>query len=78
MSNDSLEEEILAICRRILNDESVTLTDSFRELSTWDSLSLAELMVAIEMEFSVELSVDEMRSISKPSDIVTIVVNRVA
>ncbi len=55
-----------------IDEDSISEDTSFEEIGA-DELDLAELVLAVEGEFEIELSDDEVNSISTVSDMVDIV-----
>ena len=70
MSRHPLLERLQPIFRDIL-DPNLVLTDDLdaSRVSQWDSLNHISLVVAIESEFGVEISVEELATLRNIGDI---------
>ncbi len=55
-----------------VDEDSISEDTTFEELGA-DELDIAELVMAVEGEFEIELSEDEVNSISKVADLTDIV-----
>lgn len=70
-TSDRLTDLIVEVLR--IPREDVVDTLDMEETSTWDSLSHMQLIAAIEDEFGIELTADEivaMRSVAQIKDVV--------
>lgn len=57
--------------------ESITLETSFEEDLGADSLDIAELVMALEEEFDIEIGDDDLASVSTVGDVVSYIASRV-
>jgi acyl carrier protein len=55
-----------------VDEDSITEDTTFEELGA-DELDIAELVMAVEGEFEIELSEDEVNSITKVADLTQII-----
>lgn len=60
------------ICREVLEDDSLTLTLDQRlsQIRGWDSVAMVQFVLAVEAEFSVRFTTDEVAGFRAVSDIV--------
>lgn len=71
---DSTSEQLTAIVADVLRVPRAEITDSLdmQDTGTWDSLSHMQLIAALEEEFGIELTADEivsMRSVGQIKDV---------
>jgi acyl carrier protein len=61
-AEDNVEQELKKILSAILEvkEEDIDDTSSMENIETWDSLKHLELMQAIEEQFDIVLSIDEV------------------
>ena len=73
MSREAVMARLGPIFREIL-DPDLTITEDLdaSKVSQWDSLNHISLVVAIESEFGVELTVSELATIKNVGDMVTV------
>jgi len=68
--------------RRVVADvlglpfDQVTLTTSNSTVKNWDSVNMVNLLMAVESEFSVELSIDDAARLLSVSDILEVLRSR--
>ena len=67
-----MEEKILEILRRILEDSSLDKTCSMENCENWDSLHQLNVCFELECEFGVMFEPEEMAEIKSFDDIVTV------
>lgn len=62
MNREDILLEVQSIFRRVLNDESVALTDETvaDDVEGWDSLTHVQLISEIEKSFDIKFSLREM------------------
>ena len=58
------EEKVIAIVSNTLNGNSIDLQSSQENTSEWDSLAYLSVLCAIEEEFSIEISQENINSFS--------------
>ena len=54
----------------ILEVDTVTDTDVLKDFDTWDSLTSLSIIVAIESEYNVNLSAEELNSVGTIGELV--------
>jgi acyl carrier protein len=59
----ALESEVIAICRAVLDDPSITIESTSATAANWDSLGHMQLIAALEAHYAVELDVLEMAEV---------------
>ena len=59
-------EKLKKVLKEIFNEEYTKIKpgSDFKELSSWDSLKYVTLVVAIQSEFEVELSMEQIQLLS--------------
>ena len=67
-----MEEKILEILRRVLEDGSLDNTCSMQNCETWDSLHQLNVCFELEGEFGVMFEPEEMAEMASFDDIVTV------
>lgn len=75
--NDASSTRLIALISEILRVPQSEIFDSLdmEETSTWDSLSHMQLIAAVEDEFNIELTADDivaMRSVGQIKDVLRI------
>lgn len=70
-----LEERVRTIMSKVFNVPSSEITDasSNETIERWDSLGHMNLCLALEEEFGIELDGDNVASMTKYPDVVTVV-----
>lgn len=73
-----MKEKIDAIVKEILQISNYNIENVNRESnSNWDSLKHLEIMMALEEEFEIRLSVAEVTNINSVSDLYTCIARKV-
>lgn len=67
-----MEEKILEILRRVLEDSSLDKTCSMENCEMWDSLRQLNVCFELEGEFGVMFEPEEMAEMKSFDDIVTV------
>lgn len=80
MNKDEIMQKLQDIFRDIFcNDELIiSKTTDASEIAEWDSLTHINLFAAIQADFSITFSIDEIMSIKNVSDIVNSVAAKLA
>lgn len=62
MTKEQIYEKLTAIFREVFDDEGLVLEDATGQddIADWDSLMHINLVFAIEQEFSIKFSMDEV------------------
>jgi len=65
------------VCRDTFDDEELRITPETTpdDVEGWDSVAQVELVMAVEAEFDVSLSLDEVASIASIGDILKVLAN---
>jgi acyl carrier protein len=60
----SVEERMLSVFREVLDDDELVVTDNTTaaEIEAWDSLAHINLMYALESEFEIQFSDEQLTS----------------
>jgi len=72
MSKAEIYEKINIVFRDIFDDENITVDETTvaNDIEEWDSLQHISLIAAIEEEFEVKFSMDEMLEMHSVADMV--------
>lgn len=71
MANNEIEARLNAVLSSVLNlDVGVVKEPSRKSLPAWDSLKHVEIMFAVEDEFSVQFSEEELNALDSAQKIV--------
>ncbi|EQB91575.1 hypothetical protein C874_10275 [Elizabethkingia anophelis 502] len=75
MTREDLFKEIQEIFRDIFDDETLDITDSTNssDIEEWDSLNHVSLIVAIEKEFGVKFSFEELATLKNVGTMVDLI-----
>jgi len=71
-----MEEQILAVLKRVFKDESIDTTCSQQTCKAWDSMNQLNLVVELEMEFGISLEPEEIAKMVCYQDVERIVTNK--
>ncbi|MBQ6534464.1 MAG: acyl carrier protein [Opitutales bacterium] len=68
---DEKLEKIQAIFRDVLDDESLSITESFsqKDCEDWDSVAMVQIILALEAQFGIKFTTAEVAGIHAVSDI---------
>lgn len=68
---DEKLEKIQAIFRDVLDDESLSITESFsqKDCEDWDSVAMVQIILALEAQFGIKFTTAEVAGIHSVSDI---------
>jgi len=72
-----MEEQILAVLKRVFKDESIDTTCSQLTCKAWDSMNQLNLVVELEMEFGISLEPEEIGKMTSYENIVRIVKSKI-
>ena len=61
-----MQENIIAIICEITKKDRQTLLDNFDHSDIWDSLMRVEVMFALEEEFEIQFTQDELKELTTP------------
>ena len=78
MQPEGLEDRTRRVVADVLGlpFDQVTLTTSNSTVKNWDSVNMVNLLMAVESEFSVELSIDDAARLLSVSDILEVLRSR--
>ena len=64
-------QKLQEIFRDVIDDESLVLTESYstHDNDDWDSVAMVQILLAVEAEFGVKFSTDEVANIKSVNDI---------
>ena len=64
-------QKLQEIFRDVIDDESLVLTESYstQDNDDWDSVAMIQILLAIEAEFGVKFTTDEVANIKSVADI---------
>lgn len=64
-------QKLQEIFRDVIDDESLVLTESYSTQNNddWDSVAMIQILLAIEAEFGVKFTTDEVANIKSVADI---------
>lgn len=70
---------IQRVFREVLEDDSLAITtqDSPRTLPAWDSFAHVKLMIGLEDEFGVKLSMDEAEQLKDVASILNVIESKI-
>ena len=78
MIRESILGRLTTIIREVFDDDSIIVTDATTsdDVEEWDSFGHLNLLVAIEGEFGIKFTVEEVISIQNVGDIANILLSR--
>ncbi len=64
-------QKLQEIFRDVIDDESLELTESYstQDNDDWDSVAMVQILLAVEAEFGVKFTTDEVANIKSVADI---------
>lgn len=79
MGSDTVLGALQAIFRDVFDDESLVIARKTcaDDIEEWDSLAQINLIVAIEKEFKVKFSLDELANLNDVGDMVDLIMTKV-
>lgn len=75
MVREEVYERLNEVFRDVFDDESITVNDNTtaNDIEDWDSLEHINLIVAIEKEFDLKFSINEVNNFKCVGDVVNII-----
>jgi len=75
----NVETKLLKVISEQFNEDvaDIQLTDGPGDLDAWDSIGQLQLIVKVEKEFNIKLSVDDVVSIDDISDMISLIENKI-
>jgi acyl carrier protein len=70
-----LLDDIAAIFKELLNDDSLVITPAFsrEDTSAWDSMAHLNIIFALEMKFGIRFGVADVEAMRSVADIIRLV-----
>jgi len=80
MTTEEIKTRLTTIFRDIFDNNSIVLSreTTARDIEDWDSLAQISLLVAIENEFNIKLSLDEVKSLRNVGDMLDVIWSKVS
>ena len=75
MKYSKTEEDVISIVSKILNVKNIDLQSSQENTSEWDSLAYLSVLSAVEEEFVIEISQENINSFSSVQKILNEIKN---
>lgn len=78
MTRENILKKLEEIFREVLDDEEIQLSEKtvLRDINNWDSLQNIHILVAIEEEFGVRVSVEKAASLEMIDQIIDVILWR--
>ena len=79
MTNEEIFKQLTEIFRDIFDNNSLNINreTTAADVEDWDSLAQISLLVAIEKEFKIRLSLDEVKSLKNVGDMLDVIKNKI-
>jgi len=73
--NDDLWQELTAVFREVLDNDSLTLTEATtaKDVAGWDSINHVLIVVAVEKKFGVKLTAGEIQRLQNVGELAALV-----
>lgn len=80
MTKEEILNELQPIFQDVLDDEDIVITNesNAEQIEEWDSLSHIRLIVAIEKQFNIKFSFDELQGLKNVGDMIELIYSNVA
>lgn len=80
MTNEQILSQLQIIFRDVFDEDDLEITrqSSAVDIEDWDSLAQINLLTAIEKEFSLKFSLNELVTLNDVGDMVDLVASKVA
>lgn len=80
MTREQVYTELNGIFQNVFDDESITVNDetTANDIEDWDSLENINLVVAVEKQFKIKLTMDEVNGMTNVGAMVDIILRRTA
>ena len=80
MTNEEIKTKLTAIFRDVFDNNSIVLSreTTAADIEDWDSLAQISLLVAIEQEFKIKLSLEEVKSLRNVGDMLDVIQRKVS
>lgn len=79
MTREAIFEKLTEVFRDVFDDEEIVLEESTNamDIEEWDSLAQISLIVAIEQEFSIKFTMQEVTEMKNVGEMVSVLLERV-
>lgn len=80
MTREQVYRELNGVFQDVFDDESITVNDetTANDIEDWDSLEHINLVVAIEKQFGIKLTMDEVNGMMNVGAMVDVILRRAA
>ena len=80
MTREQVYRELNGVFQDVFDDESITVNDetTANDIEDWDSLEHINLVVAIEKQFGIKLTMDEVNGMMNVGAMVDVILRRTA
>ncbi len=80
MTHDEIASKVQDIFRDVFDDDALTISRATNsaDIEDWDSLAQISLVVAIEKEFRIRCSLDELATLSDVGDMLDLIAGKIA
>lgn len=78
MTKEEILNELQPIFQDVLDDEDIVITNesNAEQIEEWDSLSHIRLVVAIEKQFNIKFSFDELHGLKNVGEMIDLIQER--
>lgn len=80
MTREQVYTELNRVFQDVFDDESITVNDetTANDIEDWDSLEHINLVVAIEKQFGIKLTMEEVNGLTNVGAMVDVILRRTA
>lgn len=80
MTREQVYTELNGVFQDVFDDESITVNDetTANDIEDWDSLEHINLVVAIEKQFGIKLTMEEVNGLTNVGAMVDVILRRTA
>ena len=75
MTSDDIHSRVQAIFRDVFDDDTLVITRATHvgDIPDWDSLAQINLVVAMEKDFEIKVSLDDLETLSNVGDMMDLI-----
>jgi len=75
-TRDSIKKACQEIFTQVFSDSSLTISEktSASDIPTWDSLAQIQLLMALEISFGIQFSMDEVDDLKNVREIIDLII----
>jgi acyl carrier protein len=75
VTSDDVHSRVQAIFRDVFDDDALVITRATHvgDIPDWDSLAQINLVVAIEKDFEIKVSLDDLETLSNVGDMIDLI-----